>query len=187
MTLEQTVEAGKKELQNYIQEGLFYFVNVEDQWNAQRVPNPELQQLGTDFLEKSGIKPLSELASGSGGAPRSAGVRSKGAGNLGIPFRVVHDHGIGTLSAFCVGALYVSGDLVTFVADRATDGRIDRFQIRKSDIKEAKKNKLPLGQNQQYYQGFHVRLQNGVNYNFARIDDQGRGLSADDVLMQLIQ
>jgi hypothetical protein len=183
MTFEQAVEAGKKELQSYIQEGLFYFVNVEDQWNAQRVPNPELQQLGTDFLAKSGIKPLSELGGGgAAGAPRGGGVKSQGAGNLGTPFRVAHDHGIGTLAAFCVGTLYVSADMVTFVADRATDGRIDRFQIKKSDIKEARKNKMPMGQ----YQAFHIRLQNGVNYNFAHIDDQARSLSPDDILMQLM-
>lgn len=187
MTFEQAVEVGKKELQKYLQDGLYYFVNVEDQWSSQRVPNPELAQLGTDFLEKSGIKPLSELAGASGdGSPRRSGGKAQKDGDLGTPYRVVHDHGIGTLAAFCVGNLYVSGDMVTFVAERSTDGRNDRFQIRKSDIKEARKNKMPMGQNQQYFQGFHVRLQNGVNYNFARIDDQGRGLGADDVLMVLM-
>jgi hypothetical protein len=46
---------------------------------------------------------------------------------------------------------------------------------------------MPIGQNGQYYQAFHMRLPNGVNYNFARIYNQGRPLSADDVLMQLMQ
>ncbi len=185
MTFEQAVEAGKKEFQKYLQDGVYYFVNVEDQWSSERVPNPELTQLRTDFLAKSGIKPLTELAGNPGGAPQSSHGGGQGEGDLGTPYSVVHDHGMGMLDAFCVGNLYVSGDVVTFVAERSTDGRMDRFQIKKSDIKEVKKNRMPLGQNQQYYQAFHIRRQSGVNYNFARIDNQGRGLSADDVLMVL--
>lgn len=193
LTFEKAVEVGQKEFQKYLEEGVYYFVNVEDQWSAERVPNPELTQLGTDFLEKSGIKPLSELvgtsgaASGGGASARKTGGNSQGGENLGTPFRVVHDHGIGTLAAFCLGTLYVSGDTVTYMAERSSDGRNDRWQVKKSEIQEAKKNKMPLGQNQQYFQAFHIRLQNGVNYNFARIDQQGRGLSPDDVLMALVQ
>jgi hypothetical protein len=193
MTFQQAVDAGKKELQKYAEDGVFYLVNVEDQWNSQRIPNPELQQVANDFLGKSGIRPLSELASNnSGGGPsRSAHVSKKekreGGNGLGTPFRVVHDHAMGMLSAWCVGTLYVSADTVTFVPERATDGRMDRFQIRKSDIREAKKNKMPLGQNGNDLQGFHIRLANGSNYNFARVDEQGRGLPADDVLIQLLQ
>jgi len=187
MTFEQAAETGKKELQKYFQDGLFYFVNVEDQWSTQHVPNPELKQLGTDFLEKSGIRSPANLTVGSGGGAEVSPAKRQSEGNLGKPYRVVHDHGIGTLAAFCVGTLFVSGDGVTFVAERASDGRMDRFQIKKSDIREARKNKMPLGQNRQYYEAFHIRLQNGVNYNFARIDNQGRGLSPDDVLMVLMQ
>jgi hypothetical protein len=204
MTFEQAVDAGKKELQKYLQDGLFFFVNVEDEWNSQRVPNPELAQLGTDFLAKSGIRPPSELAAFSGGggtggmggpaggAPtQGVGVTGRAVGptgqNLGAPYRVVHDHGMGNLTYYCVGTLYLSGDMVTYVADRSNDGRNDRFQIRRSDIKEARKNKLPMGQSPNLLEGFHIRLQNGTNYNFARIDDQGRGLNADDVLLALSQ
>ena len=190
MTFEQAVEAGKKELQKYVEDGVFYFVNVEDQWSNQRIPNPELQQLTADFLEKSGIKPLSELSNNNNGgrnSSRGGGVKSAGGSALGTPYRVVHDHAMGMLSAFCVGTLYVSADTVTFVADKATDGRMDRFQIKKSEIKEAKKNKLPLGQNGNYLQAFHIRMTNGVNYNFAVVDNNGRSLAPDNLLMQLMQ
>jgi len=44
-----------------------------------------------------------------------------------------------------------------------------------------------LGQNGNYFEGFHIRLMNGVNYNFANVDQNGRGLSADTVLMELMR
>jgi len=187
MTFEQAVELGRKELQKYFQDGLFYFVNVEDQWSNQRIPNPELQQLGTDFLEKSGIRAPGNLQAGSGGGARVSQAKGQGEANLGKPYLVVHDHGIGMLAAYCIGTLYVSQDMVTFVAEKSTDGRMDRFQIKKSDIREAKKNRVPLGQNQVRFEAFHIRMQNGVNFNFARIDSEGRGLSPDDVLVDLIE
>jgi hypothetical protein len=46
---------------------------------------------------------------------------------------------------------------------------------------------MPLGQQGAYYEGFHIRLQNGVNFNFARMDQNGRALSSDDVLMDLMR
>jgi len=46
---------------------------------------------------------------------------------------------------------------------------------------------MPMGQNQHYFEGFHIRLQNGSNYNFANIDEQGRGLNADAILMELMR
>jgi len=64
---------------------------------------------------------------------------------------------------------------------------MDRFVIKKSDIKEAKKNRMPMGQTGNYFEGFHIRLANGVNYNFANIDENGRGLSADTILMELMR
>jgi hypothetical protein len=87
------------------------------------------------------------------------------------------------LAAFCVGTLYVSEDTVTFEADRANDGRRDRFEVRKSEIREVKKNRVPMAN----MQAFHLRLQNGVNFNFAVIDERGLGLSPDAVLMALSQ
>jgi len=189
---EKAAEVGMKELQEHFEDGRYYLVDVQKEWDTDRVPTPELQQLATDFLEKSGIRPLD----GSSGGRRTgtgAGSRPSGGQSLasatgpGTAFRVVHDHGIGTLAAFCVGMLYISADTVTYEAERSTDGRADRFQIKRADIKEAKKNRMPMGQNQQLFEGFHIRLQNGSNYNFANIDEQGRGLNADTILMELMR
>jgi len=189
LTFEEAVKAGIKEVQEYTQ-GPYYLVDVEEQWNTHRIPNPELQQLGTDFLAKSGIRPLDQLGNGggtysaSGSSRRSNGTRLAGAAlHSGVPFRVVHDHGIGTLQTFCVGTLYVSEDTIVYEADRANDGRKDRFQVKKSDIREVKKNRMPMAN----IQAFHIRVQNGANFNFAVIDENGNGLSPDPILMALSQ
>ena len=123
------------------------------------------------------------------GGPALAGAQGAGGqeGVQGRAFRVIHDHGMGTLSAFCVGVLVISGDTVVFQAQTATDGRLDRFQIKKSEIREAKKNRMPLGQAGHYFQAFHLRLANGVNYNFAQVNEQGMSLSGDEILMGVMQ
>ena len=185
---DQVVQLGLKEFNEYLQDGRFYLVDVQKEWDTDRVPTPELPQLATDFLEKSGIHPWNGGGgggSGGGGTPRSNGQTL--AGLKGTAYRVVHDHGMGMLQTWCAGTLIVSGDQIAFQADKATDGRLDRFIIKKSDIKEAKKNRLPLGQNGNFLEGFHIRLTNGVNYNFASIDQNGRGLSADPILMEIMQ
>ena len=195
MMFDKAVEAGMKEFQDYLNQGVFYLVDVEEEWSNDRVPNPELAQLGTDFLAKSGIRPVDELvgnAAGPGGgrSPRGNTTGLAGSANPSSSsaqtYLVVHDHGIGTLAYFCVGVLYISNDGVAFQATKANDGRLDRFQINKADIQEARKNKLPLGQNGYFLEGFHIRLRNGVNYNFAHVDEQGRALSSNDILMNLM-
>jgi len=190
---EQAVEIGMKELREHFEDGRFYLVDVQKEWDTHRIPTPELPQLATDFLEKSGIHPLD----GSSGGTRVVGgvgsrpsrgttlASSTGSTGQGTPFRVVHDHGIGTLVSYCIGILYISTDTVTYEPERSTDGRADRFQIKKADIKEARKNRMPMRQNQLVLDGFHIRLQNGSNYNFANIDNQGRSLNADAILMEL--
>ena len=192
MNFDQAVDAGMKEFQKYLNEGVYYLVNLEDEWNMERVPNPELAQLGTDFLEKSGIHRVSEFSGNSvsthSGRQDKTGLAS-GVGPAqaqGQAYLVVHDHGLGTLAYLCVGVLYVSGDTIVYRASKSNDGRMDQFEIKKSDIKEARKNKMPMGQNGQYFEGFHIRLQNGVNFNFARINEQGQSLSSDEVLMSLM-
>jgi hypothetical protein len=192
MTFEQAVETGLKEWQKYRDEGIFYLVDVEKEWTEGRVPNPELQALGVDFLEKSGIKRISELAADAGAAQQPSRRGSQLAGQqmpavAGQSFRVVHDHGLGLLAAYCIGTLVVTPDSLLFQAESANDGRMDHFEIKKSDIIEAKKNRLPLGQNQQRFEAFHIRLRNGVNLNFAQLNAYNRGLSADPVLMALTQ
>lgn len=189
LSFEDAVKVGIKEVQEYTQ-GPYYLVNVEEQWDVHRVPNPELQQLGTDFLAKSGIKPLDELGNNStysgGNNPRpnnGANLAGSVAAPTGVPFRVVHDHGIGTLQTFCVGTLYVTQDTIIYQADRANDGRIDRFQVKKSDIREVKKNRMPMAN----MQAFHIRMQNGANFNFAVVDQNGNPLLPDSALMALTQ
>jgi hypothetical protein len=93
---------------------------------------------------------------------------------------------MGMLAAFCIGVMVVTPDAVLFQAERATDGRMDRFEIHKADIVEAKKNRMPLGQGQQRFEGFHIRVRNGVNLNFANLDTANRGLSADPILMAVM-
>jgi hypothetical protein len=189
-SFEQAVEAGAKELLKYLEGGIFYFVKIDEELNADGVRNPELPQVSSNFLETSGIRPPSSFSDGGAsmgraGRPSTSGFANKA--NAGArSYLVVHDHGIGNLAFFCVGVLYVSGDMVAFQASKANDGRMDHFEIRKSEIKEARKNRMPLGQNGSYYEGFHIRLQNGVNFNFARIDQQGRALSSNDVLMDIM-
>lgn len=192
MTFEQAVERGMKEFQEYLNDGVYYFVNVEEVWNTDRVPNPELAQLGTDFLEKSGIRPLTDIAANSTGGRPARGNSGGLAGSASASnapakaYLVVHDHGLANLAYYCVGVMYISGDTVTFEAKKANDGHLDSFQIKKSDIREARKNKMPLGQNGYFLEGFHIRLQNGVNYNFGSIDEQGRALSSNAILMDLM-
>jgi hypothetical protein len=189
-SFKEAVEKGIKEMQEHADDGRFYFVDVQKEWNTDGVPKPELRQLATDFLEKSGIRPINEIGAGrraSGGNSRaSRGATLADNVPQGTAFRLVHDHGIGTLNAFCMGTLYLTDDSVVFQSDRSSDGRMDRFVIKKTDIKEVRKNRMPLGQNGNFFEGFHIRLLNGVNYNFASIDNQGKGLSSDPILMELL-
>jgi hypothetical protein len=190
---EKAVEIGMKELQEHFEDGRYFLVDVQKEWDTDRIPTPELRQLSTDFLEKSGIRPLDGTSGGTGRAVTGGGSRPSGGQSLasnmarGTAFRVVHDHALGTLVSYCIGTLYISGDSVTYQAERSTDGRADRFQIKKTDIKEAKKNRMPMGRNPNLLEGFHIRLINGSNFNFAQIDGYGRGLSADAVLMELLR
>ena len=191
ISFQQAVEYGDKEFRKYLDGGIFYFVKIDEELNSAGVRNPELAQVGNDFLEKSGIKRQSGLP-GETTVPRSAGsnanvIAASQASDMGRSYLVVHDHGLGNLATFCVGVLYVTDDAVIFSSSKSTDGRLDHFEIRKSEIKEARKNRMPLGQQGAYYEGFHIRLQNGVNFNFARIDQNGRALSADEVLMALMR
>lgn len=191
-TFEQVVELGQKEFNEYLQDGRFYLVDIQEAWDTDRVPMPELPQLASDFLEKSGIRSWDDGGGGggSGGIPGGNGNLRPGtslASNAmqGTAYRVVHDHAVGMLATFCVGTLYISGDQIAFQAEKANDGRMDRFVIKKSEIKEVRKNRMPLGQSGNFYEAFHIRMTNGVNYNFANIDQNGRSLSADPIVMNL--
>ena len=202
LTFEKAVEAGSQELQKYISDGVFYLINVQEQWSTGRVPNPELASVGVDFLEKSGIQRIGALQANAAAGQQGPAPRNRMAGGQqpsgqiasqqdplrnAQMFRVVHDHGMGMLTTFCVGILAITPDAMAYQAERANDGRVDRFAFKKSDIREVRKNRVPLGQGAVRFEAFHIRLANGVNLNFANIDQNGRGLSADPIVMALSQ
>jgi hypothetical protein len=196
---DKAVEYGIQELQKWLSDGRYYLVNVSEEWSVGHVPNPELQPLGVDFLAQAGIRRAGAFT---GGAPRRAGGPSSaqpqpGQGLAAPPqpaavpgakqFRVVHDHGINNLASYCIGTLTITPDSVFYEAAMATDGRRDQFRIAKTQVKEAKKNRLPMNQNGIVFPAFHLRLENGLNFNFALIDNNGRGLEPDPVLLEFIQ
>ncbi|HKE26452.1 MAG TPA: transglutaminase-like domain-containing protein [Bryobacteraceae bacterium] len=194
---EKAVEIGNQELQKYLSDGLYYLVNVSEQWSAGRVPNPEMQPLSSDFLAQSGIQrspgaPSSAPANGSrknssGGRLAGQAEMSQAPAPVGKQFKVVHSHGLNNLVTYCMGTLTITADSVIYTAAMANDGRADQFQFRKSDIGEAKKNRFPLNQNGIAFPAFHIRLQNGANFNFAVLDDYNRGQDPSAVLVELVQ
>ena len=215
---DKAVELGTQELQKYLSDGVFYLVDVSEQWSAGRVPNPELQPLGVDFLEQSGIRRAGAMNTASAAPPASASTpgqrlaRGPGqqvaAGNgqqvapgqqiagqqlaapavpAGVQFRVVHAHGLNNLLSYCIGMMTITADSVIFQPIMATDGRLDNFTIKKSDIKEAQKNRFPFNQNGIVYPAFHIRLNSGLNFNFGVLDQNNRGVAADSLLLALTQ
>jgi hypothetical protein len=224
---DKAVELGTQELQKYLSDGVFYLVDVSEQWATGRVPNPELQALGVDFLAQSGIHRASALNMAGGAPPANApapgqvtsapgqriaqaraqnasaqqavsaptqqavapqlGAPALPAAPAGVQFRVVHAHGLNNLMAYCLGMMTITADSVVFAALTATDGRLDNFTIKKSDIKEAQKNRFPFNQNGAVFPAFHIRLNNGLNFNFAVLDQNNRGVAADSLLLALMQ
>lgn len=88
-------------------------------------------------------------------------------------FMVAHDHGSGG-SDYCQGVITVGGGMVTY---RSANG-IHSFSFPAKEIKEAKKNSVylvALG-------GFHIRLQQGTNYNFVVLNAAGQFQPPDPLL-----
>jgi hypothetical protein len=56
MSFEQAIQAGARNLKKAREEGLLYLVEVSRELGEGRISNPELPPLGTDFLEKLGIR-----------------------------------------------------------------------------------------------------------------------------------
>ena len=115
----------QKEWLKYREEGVYYLIDVSEQWTMGRVPNPELQAVGIDFLEHSGIRRMGAVAAG---GPASRGPQSfnqQGAGQQvagqqpileGKQFRVVHDHGFNNLVTYCVGTLTITAIRLSYQA-----------------------------------------------------------------------
>ena len=193
---DKAVEYGSQELQKYLSDGLYYLVNVSEQWTTGRIPNPELQPLGVDFLAQSGIRRMgATTTAATSAAPRkknsSADGQLAGGQRLGAPvaeqeapqgkqFTLVHQHGMG----FCMGTLMITADSVIFQAGQATDGAKHHLEFKKTEMAEYKKNRLPIYQNGVAYPAFHIRLASGL-YNFIFVDQYGHGLQPDQVLLEL--
>jgi hypothetical protein len=55
-SFDQVVQYAQKELQQYMQQGLYYLIDIDAQQGPGRIPNPELPTLESNFLEICGIK-----------------------------------------------------------------------------------------------------------------------------------
>lgn len=86
-------------------------------------------------------------------------------------FLVGHDHA-GDFSTFCVGNLMILPDRVVFKTVQSMDRQQHDFEVARYEIKEFKKNRLPIGG----YNCFHIKLRDGRNFNFAHINQQGMDL-----------
>ncbi len=175
LSFEQAVETGTKEWAKYLQEGLFYLVDVKQELTAGRIPNPELPAVGADFLEKAGIQRLgAQRGSISRPAPGVGGAK---------PFMLAHDHGGTNFGSHCIGLLAIARDRLVYEAVRSNDGQMHKLEFLKADIKEAKPNMLPMGG----YRAFHIRLKAGLNYNFAHINEYAADLGPDAVLIEILR
>ena len=80
-------------------------------------------------------------------------------------FHVYHDHGSGNFALSCKGWLYVSKSAVRFMAFDS----VHTFSATRSQVREFKKNRFFLNAGRQGIDphAFHVKLDDGRNFNFA--------------------
>jgi hypothetical protein len=55
-SFDQVVQYAQKELQQYMQQGLYYLIDIDAQQGPGHIPNPELPTLESNFLDTCGIK-----------------------------------------------------------------------------------------------------------------------------------
>ena len=55
MSFDQSVQTAQKEMQDYMQKGLYFLIDVDEQQGVGHVPNPELPALDANFLTVCGI------------------------------------------------------------------------------------------------------------------------------------
>jgi len=81
-----------------------------------------------------------------------------------VTFHVHHDRGGGNFTVATDGRLMLSNSSVAFTGDGA-----DGFRVPRGAIREAKRNKVVgmFAHGQFSVSAFHIRLENGKNYNFA--------------------
>ncbi|MEW6323164.1 MAG: hypothetical protein AB1635_19010, partial [Acidobacteriota bacterium] len=87
---------------------------------------------------------------------------------------VAHDHVGGAFDQFCVGVVFMKGEMVGFT----TPSGAHDWAVPASQVREAKKNLFTGAQ----FNAFHITLRSGGNYNFAVLDENGRPILPDTVL-----
>jgi serine/threonine protein kinase len=82
-----------------------------------------------------------------------------------VTFRVYHDHGTGNFASTCMGFFYVSKTGVRFMAFNS----VHAFNATRAQIRELRKNRFFLNPGRQGVDphAFHVKLDDGRNFNFA--------------------
>ena len=127
-------------------------------------------------------QPTSTAAAGLPGGLSSPGVNPAGPpAQSGMPaatFAVAHDHGSGGAD-YCQGVITVGGGMVTY---RSANG-VHSFNFPVKEIKEAKKNSVYLVA----HGAFHIRLQQGTNYNFVVLNAAGQHQPPDPLLSVIAQ
>ena len=76
MSFDQAVQAAQKEMQQYMQQGLYYLIDIDAQQGAGRVPSPELPQLESNFLDTVGIRRTGLIVEQGGGPQNGGGGRN---------------------------------------------------------------------------------------------------------------
>ncbi len=137
---------------------------------------PMIQSKGPAFS-------LVELNRKIGQTPAAAGATASGRSDAAGPqlewyANAAHDHKSGDFSDFCVGRIYVRGNLVGY----ATPSDTHNWEIPLNGVREVKKNVLSGVK----YQAFHVTLKTGSNYNLA-ILDESMPIAPDAVIFRLMQ
>ncbi|MGA2629249.1 MAG: PEGA domain-containing protein [Terriglobia bacterium] len=127
-------------------------------------------------------QPTSTAAAGLPGGLSSPGVNPAGPpAQSGMPaatFAVAHDHGSGGRD-YCQGVITVGGGMVTY---RSANG-VHSFDFPLKEIKEARKNSVYLVA----HGAFHIRLQQGTNYNFVVLNAAGQHQPPDPLLSVIAQ
>lgn len=82
-----------------------------------------------------------------------------------VTFHVHHDRGGGNFTVASDGRLMLSNSSVSFLSG----GGSDSFKVKRGEVKEARRNKVigMFAHGQVTLSAFHIRLENGKNYNFA--------------------
>jgi hypothetical protein len=142
-------------------------------WSQRRYP--QVQQILMQAVRNDPSKPraysglaelqLYVLGDLNGAMQNYQGALSRGGDAV---FHVIHDHSAETFVKHCTGFLYVSRTSVRF----APSDSIHTFTAQHSDVREARPNRrlnMNFGQARPAIDphAFHIKLGNGLNYNFA--------------------